>query len=92
MRYLKPLLLIAVGAIVGWICWNAAQYYWSEANSPMTQEKYEILCGKNVNKCAPEIGDILFAVFSGGGVIIAAVLIVRACAILWRERIRRHAN
>jgi hypothetical protein len=92
MRYLKPLLLIAVGATVGWICWDAALYYWSEANLPMTQEKYETLCGKNVNKCVPEIGLILFAIFSGGGVIIGAVLIVLAGAILWRERIQRHAG
>jgi hypothetical protein len=88
MRNLKALLLVAVGATMGWICWNAAQYYWSEANSPMTQEKYETLCGKNVDKCVPEIGLILFAVFSGGGVIVAAVLIVRGGAMLWRERIR----
>jgi hypothetical protein len=88
MRYLKPLLLIVVGATVGWICWNAARYYWGEANSPMTPEKYETLCGKNVNKCVPEIGLILFTALSGGGVIVAAVLIVRAGAILRRKRIR----
>jgi len=92
MRYLKPLLLIVVGAAVGWNCWNAARYYWSEANSPMTQEKYETLCGKNVNKCVPEIGLILFAVLSGGGVVVAAALIVRAGAILRRNRIRRHPD
>jgi len=88
MRYFKPLLLIVIGATVGWICWNAARHYWSEANSPMTQEKYETLCGKNVNKCVPEIGLILFALLSGGGVIVPAVLIVRASAILRRRRIR----
>jgi hypothetical protein len=84
---LRALLHGAGGMTLGWCCWNAAQYYWNEAHLPMTQEKYDALCGRNASECYPEIGDMLLAYFFGGGVILAVALIVRACAIAWRELI-----
>ena len=63
MRYpmLTVSLWVVVGVTLGWYCWDAAQYYWNEAHLPVTQEKYDALCGRNTSECYPEIGDMLLA-------------------------------
>jgi hypothetical protein len=64
---LRASLHVAGGMTLGWCCWNAARYYWNEAHLPMTQEKYDALCGRNASECYPEIGDMLLAYFDPAG-------------------------